>query len=82
MNIFVVDSYRTARLMSTMKTVGCCPLDSQLAVTLKFLQLTLRFVGGGTASKKIRKTHKYTNNCTTVHHTPEQTAGPVSDTYK
>lgn len=69
--------------MWTLKTVGgCCLLNSQLAMTLRFLQLTLRFVGGGTASKKIRMMHKYTNNCTTVHHIPEQTAGPVSNTYK
>ena len=59
--VFVVDSYSAAQPTRTLKTVGgCCLLNSQLAVTLRFLQLTLRFVGGGTASKKTGKTHKYT----------------------
>ena len=59
--VFVVDSYSAAHPTRTLKTVGgCCLLNSQLAVTLRFSQLTLRFVGGGTASKKTGKTHKYT----------------------
>lgn len=51
-----VVSYPAAPLTSTLKLVsGCCPAYFQLAVTLRFWQLTVTFVGGGTAVKKRRR---------------------------
>lgn len=51
-----VESYPAAPLTSMLKLVsGCCPMYFQLAVTLTFWQLTVTFVGGGTAVKKRRE---------------------------